>query len=286
MAIDEDLDAAVLKLETKGGLESLSFAADVWTGEDVFVVGHQFGLYSELTVTAGIASGFPLVEGIVVLQTDAAVNKGTSGAPVLNGRGEVVGMITSRGTNYEEGETVTAQNVNYAVRLANLQEFWENRDDFKPAPAPTPTTVPTVAPTPAVTLVHGPVDQAEDDANPYIDLLADGIFEVNIRNPRSTIWAHYLFFRSVTDSHAYNLRITGDGTVGLWWWPADDDPALLWDIISPHFNTDRGGRNKVRVEFKGDSGQLWINDQRVSQLDLGRWEEPGWDHDFHLRPRQ
>lgn len=69
-------------------------------GDDAFVVGNPFGLYSSMS--AGVISGFnrsfsppdgkPALKGLI--QIDAAVNPGNSGGPLLNRDGEVVGIIT------------------------------------------------------------------------------------------------------------------------------------------------------------------------------------------------
>lgn len=69
-------------------------------GDEVFVVGNPFGLYSSMS--AGVISGFdrtfaptadaPQLDGLI--QIDAAVNPGNSGGPLLNRSGHVVGIIT------------------------------------------------------------------------------------------------------------------------------------------------------------------------------------------------
>ncbi len=69
-------------------------------GDDAFVVGNPFGLYSSMS--AGVISGFgrafqppnggPEMKGLI--QIDAAVNPGNSGGPLLNREGQVVGIIT------------------------------------------------------------------------------------------------------------------------------------------------------------------------------------------------
>ncbi len=69
-------------------------------GDDAFVVGNPFGLYSSMS--AGVISGFdrafeppgdaPVLRGLI--QIDAAVNPGNSGGPLLNRQGEVVGIVT------------------------------------------------------------------------------------------------------------------------------------------------------------------------------------------------
>ncbi|MEP5763758.1 MAG: trypsin-like peptidase domain-containing protein [Halieaceae bacterium] len=67
------------------------------TGEQVFVIGTPYGL--EHTLTVGYLSGRRIKEDtpfgdIEFLQTDAAINKGNSGGPLLNRKGEVIGIVS------------------------------------------------------------------------------------------------------------------------------------------------------------------------------------------------
>ncbi len=69
-------------------------------GDDAFVVGNPFGLYSSMST--GVISGFgrsfeppggkPVLHGLI--QIDAAVNPGNSGGPLLNRDGQVIGIVT------------------------------------------------------------------------------------------------------------------------------------------------------------------------------------------------
>ena len=90
---DPATDIAVLKIE--GPVPALGFADSdkVRVGQPVFAVGNPFGLQE--TVTQGIisAKGRSVRDsGVEFLQTDAAVNQGNSGGPLLNVRGEVIGI--------------------------------------------------------------------------------------------------------------------------------------------------------------------------------------------------
>ena len=92
---DEATDIAVLKIEAKN-LEPLPFgdSDEVRVGQLVFAIGNPFGLQE--TVTQGIVSakGRRAIadSGVEFLQTDAAVNSGNSGGPLLNLRGQIVGI--------------------------------------------------------------------------------------------------------------------------------------------------------------------------------------------------
>jgi serine protease Do len=95
---DQQTDIAVLKIEARN-IEPLAFgdSDDVRVGQMVFAVGNPFGL-SE-TVTTGIVSAKGrrafADSGVEFFQTDAAVNQGNSGGPLLNLRGEIVGINTA-----------------------------------------------------------------------------------------------------------------------------------------------------------------------------------------------
>jgi serine protease Do len=95
---DEQNDLALLKVEPKGPLPYVEIASDrePLLGETVIAIGNPFGL--DHTVTKGIISaknrkytaGDVTFEDIV--QTDAAINPGNSGGPLVNMRGQLVGI--------------------------------------------------------------------------------------------------------------------------------------------------------------------------------------------------
>ena len=58
----------------------------------VFAIGNPSAL--EHTVTKGIVSGYRDVDGVLLLQTDAAINPGNSGGPIVNDEGIVIAVAT------------------------------------------------------------------------------------------------------------------------------------------------------------------------------------------------
>jgi serine protease Do len=93
LGADKRTDVAVLKIEA-AGLPSVRIGDSnkLRVGEWVIAIGSPFGL--ENTVTAGIVSakGRETGEYLPFIQTDVAVNPGNSGGPLINMRGEVVGI--------------------------------------------------------------------------------------------------------------------------------------------------------------------------------------------------
>ncbi|GFO55761.1 peptidase [Geomonas sp. Red276] len=96
---DDKLDVAVLKITPKGNLHPAPLGDSdlIRVGDWVMAIGNPFGL--ERTVTAGIISAKGRVIGSGpyddFLQTDASINPGNSGGPLINGRGEVIGINTA-----------------------------------------------------------------------------------------------------------------------------------------------------------------------------------------------
>ena len=95
---DRERDLAVLKIPASG-LPALALGqtSDVRVGRQVVALGAPWGLSG--TATVGIISAIrrhPTLHGARMLQTDAAINPGNSGGPLINERGEVLGVVVSR----------------------------------------------------------------------------------------------------------------------------------------------------------------------------------------------
>ncbi len=90
---DARTDVAVVKIEAQGlPFVKVGDVGKLKVGEWVIAIGSPFGL--ESTVTAGIISAKQRETGdyLPLLQTDVAINPGNSGGPLINMRGEVVGI--------------------------------------------------------------------------------------------------------------------------------------------------------------------------------------------------
>jgi len=124
---DFETDLAVIKIDTGKPLQPVTIANSdsVQVGDWAVAIGSPFGL--EATVTAGIVSAVgrsPAQLGARTfqhfIQTDAAINPGNSGGPLLNIRGEVIGVNTMIATNGRGSEGVGfALPVNMVARAYN-----------------------------------------------------------------------------------------------------------------------------------------------------------------------
>jgi putative serine protease PepD len=117
---DETTDIAVVHIDAPAdSLHPLSFGDSeaVSVGETVVAIGNPFGL--EDTVTAGIVSALdrtitsPNNRPITgVIQTDAAINHGNSGGPLLNDQGQVIGVTSQI---YADSQTSGNVGIGFAV---------------------------------------------------------------------------------------------------------------------------------------------------------------------------
>ncbi len=96
---DEATDVAVLKIDAQGLVAArVGDSSRMEVGDWVVAIGSPFGLTQ--TVTAGIVSavgrvGVGITDYENFIQTDAAINPGNSGGPLVNLRGEVIGLNTA-----------------------------------------------------------------------------------------------------------------------------------------------------------------------------------------------
>ncbi len=127
VGVDPSTDLALLKISAQARALTplpLGDSDAVRVGDAVVAIGNPFGL--ERTVTAGIVSalqreitapnGYTIDK---VIQTDARINQGNSGGPLLNARGEVIGV----NSQIEPGNTGTGNlGIGFAVPSATLRE--------------------------------------------------------------------------------------------------------------------------------------------------------------------
>jgi serine protease Do len=122
---DARTDVALIKIEAKEPLTSLALgdSDQAEVGEWVMAIGNPFGL--ERSVTVGVVSfkgrNLPLTPGtgVDMIQTDAAINPGNSGGPLLNTRGQVIGINT---LIYTQGAPQSA-GVGFAVPINVAKEI-------------------------------------------------------------------------------------------------------------------------------------------------------------------
>lgn len=122
-AFDVRRDAAIMRIEGASPEPlRLSRVGSLQVGERVFALGHPLGL--DLTVSDGLLSAMPGTRPGALLQISAPISPGSSGGPVLNGSGAVIGIATATAGR--------GQNVNFAVPAEVLLQLLA---------APTPTTI-------------------------------------------------------------------------------------------------------------------------------------------------
>ncbi|MDS7597490.1 Do family serine endopeptidase [Agrobacterium tumefaciens] len=96
---DTKTDLSVLKVEPKAPLKAVKFgdSRSLRIGDWVMAIGNPFGLGGSLTVGVISARGRNINAGPYdnFIQTDAAINKGNSGGPLFNMKGEVIGINTA-----------------------------------------------------------------------------------------------------------------------------------------------------------------------------------------------
>ncbi len=134
VGLDRTTDIALLKIKPDKKLTALKFgdSDDLIIGEWAIALGNPFGLFdinNQPTVTIGVISAtkrdFGLVEGQHVyqnmIQTDAAINGGNSGGPLVNALGEVIGINTFIYSG--SGEMKTNIGIGFAIPINRVNKI-------------------------------------------------------------------------------------------------------------------------------------------------------------------
>ncbi len=132
VAIIKVRDARALKTVTLGKSSALA------VGDDVLAIGNALALVGGNTVTRGIVSALdrsvsePTENLQHLIQTDAAINSGNSGGPLVDAGGEVVGMntIVIRGS----GSGAPVESIGFALAIDSIKPLIERLRAGKPPP--------------------------------------------------------------------------------------------------------------------------------------------------------
>ncbi|OGL31372.1 hypothetical protein A3F37_03350 [Candidatus Saccharibacteria bacterium RIFCSPHIGHO2_12_FULL_41_12] len=124
---NDTLDVAFLKIKDTKGKDlkpaKIGDSSKVQVGEKVIAIGNALGQFQN-TVTSGIISGYgrDIQAGDAsssenlqnLFQTDAAINQGNSGGPLVNAKGEVIGINTAVAAG-------SAENIGFAIPVSDIQ---------------------------------------------------------------------------------------------------------------------------------------------------------------------
>lgn len=134
----QDRDLAIVKLD--GGPYPwipLARPESLRIGQDLIAIGSPRGLQN--TVTKGTLSAFRKEADCSLIQTDTAINPGNSGGPLLNSKGEVVGVNTFRlEYSHDSG-------LNFAIHVGEVTALLERQFNFSPVLSVTSEEAKTVA---------------------------------------------------------------------------------------------------------------------------------------------
>lgn len=124
---DAGQDIAVLKAVDAEGLTPAEFCDSDYcmVGETVYAIGNPLNLSLRGTFTSGILSGLERqmeMDGktLTMLQTNAAVNNGNSGGPLINQYGQVIGIITMKMSQNGTKAEATVEGLGFALPTAQV----------------------------------------------------------------------------------------------------------------------------------------------------------------------
>ena len=173
---DSVADLALVQVESTDRFHVIAVGnpTQVRVGDEVLALGFPLAskIGNDLTVTRGIISSTRTVNGVDLLQTDAAINPGNSGGPLINRDGKVIGVSTFRIEETTAGRPVSG--IGFAVSVVELErrlpELKGQAVIGDGKATPTPTLVTTVT----------PESQTVDTAPSFSDRVSDQDYKVGI----------------------------------------------------------------------------------------------------------
>ena len=278
LGTDSVRDLAVVRI-CCGNFSKLPFGdvSRLQPGDEVVAIGYALGLPGEATITRGIVSAIRYRARLLsdVIQTDAALNPGNSGGPMLSMSGEIVGINTF--------EAPDSEGLNFAISGITVQQRIPSLKTAQAAPTPTPTRQPTPAPAPWTTSGFGPISGElwHDPTDGFIKTeyanvsMIDFIVGATFTNPYSSASNSWDYGFIIRDSNAQTaggfvqITVSSRGRWEAAWrreGSADSRQIAVGSL--GRFDTSSYGENSLLLITFGNRGALFVNGDFVSLLDL------------------
>ena len=278
---DGDVDLAVLRICCNTGLSSAQLvkSGSVAIGDRVYALGYPLGANS-IRVTEGIvsASEYSAVYGAYIIQTDAALNPGNSGGPLIRSDGLAAGINTARKEQSDSGRPV--EGTGYAIAARTVLTRLPDIERGAVTVIPSPTVIPTPRATPRPNGQFRQL-QLDDGAMPHED---DGFIKTRrvasgIRNfaiftdfevPYSVDvgdWDFGFTFRDSGDGNLSYVALTQDGRYAHHL-RIDGDDRNVKNGPAENLRLSAGTVNTVTLIVVEDRGWLFVNSEYISDFDV------------------
>ena len=121
---DENDDIVILKISAPMELKTVKFgnSEKIKVGQKVLAIGNPFGFNG--TLTQGIISRIDYVKNRI--QTDAAINPGSSGGPLLNKKGEIIGINQAI---FNPDNNISNIGIGFAIPINSIKEYMKTIKD-------------------------------------------------------------------------------------------------------------------------------------------------------------
>ncbi|MBE9179178.1 trypsin-like peptidase domain-containing protein [Oculatella sp. LEGE 06141] len=269
---ENGLDLAAVRISGQTNLPSVRLAApnSVEVGQRAFAIGNPFGRFQG-TFTTGIISRIDRERGLI--QTDAAINPGNSGGPLLNSRGEMIGVNNAIFTT---GRTSGNIGIGFALSVDQVQPFLAAvREGRAPTTAQRQRLIPTPDDAQRVTLNGAPI-QGSLTSNSYILPADDSYF--NAYSFDGTAGQQVIIEMNSSEFDSYLILLAPDGTDLA----QDDDgggdtnarlittlPSTgTYIILANSYSSRETGNYSLRVATTGAGSQPQARTQQSQQARL------------------
>jgi len=288
LGVDAVADLAIVDIDGDAGFTVLDMGDSdgLSIGEDVVAVGYPLDdmLGNAPSITRGVVSSVrESGEGVEHIQTDAAVNPGNSGGPLLNGAGEVIGVNTFviRDVGWEGGNI---EGINFAVSINEVKNRLASLSEGESVGIePTPEASGTPRPSASSGAFHLQSAELPHDNDGNIESLT--IFR-NVRNftisadfevPYSASagdWSVGFIFRNPTRNNLSHVSVTRNGQYSHYERRGGENARLASGHVS-NWNRNEGGENKIALVVIENRGWLFVNSEYVADLDASGADEAG-----------